>query len=207
MRSVEEKIAWVLEFCQADIAAFRPGDWLNFTTDLQEFLGKSVSLNSRTSREQLQKMQQEVRQYLEGVSQHLRQMPPDAKWALTVPATDIFKISFRGFSPDRWEVQVQTESLSTAFFFSLGLTLTGIDTDRIRSCLECTRLFFADHGRKRFCSATCKQRDASQRFRERHGEELRVKAHTRYEKKKRAKHGPRVIVGYFRKTRTAKEEG
>jgi hypothetical protein len=72
---------------------------------------------------------------------------------------------------------------------------------------DCGTLFFAEHGRQQFCSARCKGRDAARRFRYRHKEELRVKASQRYEKQKKAKHGPLVIVGHFRKGKTAKKEG
>jgi hypothetical protein len=204
MKSAEEKLIWVLEFCQANLATFRPGDWLNLSSELQEFLDDSVPIDPTVQREQLQEVQQALQGRLKIISQHRQQNPLEEKWTIT--ASGIPKVRFRGFAPGRWKVGVQGAHLETAFFFALGLTLTGVDTERIRSCLECARIFFAEHGRQRFCSPKCKNRDAVQRFRERHSEELRVKAHTRYEKKKKAKHGPNVIVGQFRKTKTTKKE-
>lgn len=81
------------------------------------------------------------------------------------------------------------------------------ELDRLRECLECKNLFFAEHGRQQFCSPKCKGREHSRRFRERHSEELRTKAHTRYEKKVRKKLGrSRQTVGQFRKAKTAQKK-
>jgi predicted RNA-binding Zn ribbon-like protein len=138
----------------------------------------------------------------------------------TMLGTNISSLTFRFYEGKKWRVAAGTDSDITQCLLTVALALVALHEsgklERLRYCeapstekdkRHCGTLFFAEHGRQQFCSAKCKGREASQRFRYRHKEEVRTKAHARYERKAKAKHGPHVKVGQFRKKKTAKEKG
>jgi hypothetical protein len=224
MDNAQKRVQWVIHFIGQDLHHFRQGDWLNLRDDMWLFLrglplGQYEELRrvpftaeetQQFTPESFAAVQQSARDMLQRIAKtnaRVQYKPPEGRVMSEEVAGKIDKVYFDFSRPGPLRLYVLAEHLSDAFRFALGAALSAVDITDIRECLSpaCRTIFFAGHGRQRFCSSTCKTREGSRRFRERYGEELKEKAHTYYERKVRAKLGAGVRINKNKKSKRSKE--
>jgi hypothetical protein len=228
--TAENTLTWVLKFIDLPLTELRTGDWMNLGDDFLTRFGFWPGNVTPQHLGSLQRLQQRARKRLMEVATQSFMVPlrevseepqtvrffhisdQDENTGRRLPAI-MHDLSVTFSENGHWTIDVSgaegPASLEVKFMVNLVFVLIALQErgklDYLRACRACATLFLAEHGRQRFCSAKCKGRDASQRFRERHGEELREKAHVRYEKKVRKKMGrPHQKVGQFCKAKAEK---
>lgn len=103
-------------------------------------------------------------------------------------------------------VAVEADDITDMLLFALLGAWCNINRFELRRCPACEKVFLIEHGRQSYCSAKCKNRAASRRFRSANSQKERTRARATYEKKVRSKLGPHVQIGSFRKRSTAQRK-
>ena len=217
-------------FTEMDLSRLRQGDWLNLQEDMRAFLGWSPRSRETLTPESLTPLRNEGTSILQGIAQTFA---PQGRGDRTVHLPKVLSYGdvkpddiFRLIGKDRRGVALGVKkveflyfdfsepgrlllgaSLRDSFLFSLLATLSRVDVTYLRQCPVCSRLFYAKHGRQRFCSTKCKTKEALKRFRKRHREELKKKARANYGQKVRKKPGMKnVKIGTNQKRKTQPKE-
>jgi hypothetical protein len=197
MKSNEERLHFVLRFAEMKLDLLREGDWLNLKEDIMGFLGWFSMRQAEITLEAVTTLQSEVAEMLQGIVGIPLQAVADRGTLASSPGRQVYKrrrlkkarivkigdgrilyfdvttvqrLAFDCSTPGELRLSVRAE-LRDSFFFALGVTLTKADLSRLRQCLTCTRLFYADHGRQQFCSPRCATTQRVKRFRKQQEEE------------------------------------
>jgi hypothetical protein len=220
VKSTRERIKWLIRFAEQNLNELRPGDRINLQDEIWLFLrGLPPEKEAETGRyllteeekqctlENLDNAQRLVKDLFASFAGSAersralggRQHRPDYK-ILGGPREIKGPIRKVHFSADRFGsgwVRVEADNLEDVFLFALGEVWQGMDGTELRICAapSCKKLFLIDHGRQKFCSFKCKNKDAQRRYRETHQEQEAKRGRKIYERKMKKKLGPNVRVG------------
>jgi hypothetical protein len=210
-----KKLEWAISLCQRDLNSWRPGDWLNFTDELEDFcslgpgrlrMGSSRPISKQTAL----KVQQELRKLVQTCVQMGQRPDEPASFddVLNLPMIRVqlageLLIRGNGSSAFRKEIQHADKIAHARYSFAAHLLDSGITAAQIKSCPECQRTFLVRRrpraDREYHCSLNCARLAATRRYRKKHASKLktieRSRARKRYVQKQRQKFGTQVKIG------------
>lgn len=174
------RLVWLLQFAQADLARWKPGDWLNALEDLADLaypapLGRAIRPVLKAipdeARARVLPIQREVRRVIEklapsGTSAGRRNL---ASTVATVPFSG--EVRLVGPAPHSFRIVYVPKEPASGEGLSSGVLLRLIDLlGRVRPLTlkrcpepECARLFLANRKQK-FDTAECSARDRARRL-------------------------------------------
>jgi hypothetical protein len=148
----EAQLRWVVKFAERDLGELRPGELVSLGDDLR---GLS-SLGWQGLRKAGPMPEPELRRLHDEIAAGVRAyLSTPAGWVLPLPRAVRLERTHSGHGQRVWEGDEYRTIINAVADL---LTKAG---DRLRSCLECGKPFFAVKG-QRYCSARC-----SQKFRDR----------------------------------------
>jgi hypothetical protein len=184
-RTDAERLAWALRFAQADLAAWRDGDWFNALEDAEDLAAgagpaTSWAIPMKGSVERMKAaltpLQEALRRFFERIDR-VRQRALAARGTEAQGYGEPVRLKFSGTanfyvgSTGRGlRVQFESSEESPGKVFVTGMLLgvadllSRVDLSRLRRCPDCNRLFLAMR-HQRFDTPQCSLRDRVRRFR------------------------------------------
>jgi hypothetical protein len=216
--SSASSVRFLVQFAEADLEAFREGDWLNLQEELAAFVRSGpAGLTLRTdgplgalrqdveSRRRVQQFQSDVGDLLQQIAAAQSTFPPEARakkyfnpdWS----GDSLNGITRFGLTTDgvaRPRLALYGNFLKLAYFQAalLLLVLKDPGVARLRMCPECRTVFIRVR-KQRYCTRRCVNRANMRAWTARpHGKAShRKSSREAYKKLVRARTGPRVKVG------------
>lgn len=223
MNNARERMEWFLRFTEMDLSQLRAGDWLNLREDiwllvhglpLERVEEQEVSLTQeeekRLTPETIAFVQSQVKRWIEGIARFQTSFRKEkADWKILFAEPVSGPIRSVSFSTDRSgfpSISVEADNLWDELLFALGATWCGINETELRRCPTCERPFLMDHGRQKFCSFKCKNKEAQRRYRKTRQEQEVIRGRGNYERKIKKKLGPNVQIKRRSSVRQGRKE-
>ena len=191
MSSPAQRLRFVVQFAQLDLATFRPGDWLNLRDDLAAFLhGPWYGLDC--TREPLpladdwlvrptvppypatypedafHQLQAETRTVLLDMVLGTRERRSAPLTPVPLPSLALGAPSLGDLVPGAGQHALVAEgSTRDVFLFLFFLLLKQVGSQRIVRCPECGTIFYR-HGNQDYCARPCVNRVSQRLWRQRH---------------------------------------
>ncbi|MBI3393844.1 MAG: hypothetical protein HY039_11795 [Nitrospirae bacterium] len=191
--SVDDVSRWLLRFVQREPSSLSAGDLSNLSYEIVHFLGHGVPDDSSRPVESglASPLVRKGGTYIVRKGEYDLSGPWPTGWKFFPSPADIERFqtfaagavmsAVRGnglvldlppvelrLSPPSWKVRPHTEDAGALWTYQIA-HLLGKTAPRIHLCPECKTLFLADRVDQKFCSPRCQQKDATLRYRERHG--------------------------------------
>ena len=186
MSTPAQRLQFLVEFAQMDLATLRPGDWLNLRDDLMSFLGMGMEGFARTDTAAIigdvtqppfpdsfpeasfRSLQAEIAAILRAMLDDRGGEQTHAHPGTTPIAIEYVLRSADSGAPHPWYNAVYvlgaTRDVCLHIFFHL---LAHVRTTMILRCPECGTIFYRRRNQD-YCSRPCVNRVSQRRFRARH---------------------------------------
>jgi len=150
-QEIRAAMRWFVNFIVADLAAFRPGDWLNLAADCERLIGTGCAQVPCASWYALQ-------QQLQWVS-----------GASPVPTEGMLFDLSGGYLIQEGAVLCTGSFLSVMLRWFLAYC--SADPEPLMHCSECNTLVYRDSKKRQFCGRRCVRRLTQRIWRRRHPQE------------------------------------
>jgi len=216
METAAERVQFALQFAQMDLNTLSPGRALTLREDLEDFLGcrpgKQYSIDPGDVRaaplsmltpplpqeypeDTLRQLQQETRAIFAHLVDSRNTWVKDISQPWVNIPGQYYLASFPTYGKKSSNHLMMKGTIRDVFLMMLLALLNQEPTDRILRCPECKTLFYRIR-KQQYCSRPCVNRANVRNWRqdEKVRQDEAERAHTRYEKKKKAEGNQRVKV-------------
>lgn len=150
VRQTHHVLNALIQFTRADLARFRPGDWLNLDDDLRQFVGSELPPHTR---DELAALQSTVAQWLDVLGGATD--PDTPRLALTIPQHYVVRHGAIHVEP--------MTTIADALFVALAYHINADPRHIILRCSECHILFAPIREQQLYCGQPCSSRAALRR--------------------------------------------
>ena len=194
MKTVDDKLKWLVHFAGLDLATLRPGDLVNLRDDLAEFIGggsaftgwAKLSMPLQTplpadyTPDDFARLQGETRALLGGlvVGRDALQAPDGGADAPQIALGAGLRLAVLPLPPPLRPRLTITGATRDMFLFTLASLLTTGAVEKLRQCPECRTIFYRIR-KQIFCTRGCTNRAAQRALRKKPGARKRQRAAAR----------------------------
>jgi len=183
MGSDADFLRFLVDFVQHTLNSFREGAWMDLIEDLRLFIGEEEGKTCGFKRADIIATQQEfaeaLRASLDARQTYLSTLDPMLAGE-EIPLLDVARPTAASmllstqakvvldWGPHGVRAKVISSHFRDHFLFQVSQILLRNGIDTIRVCPRCSRVFYATHGRQKFCSTQCGNEASWQRFSSQH---------------------------------------